>query len=108
MKAIVVQAYGGPEQLGETEVPTPEPGPGQVLVRLGASGVNFVDVYHRSGHYQLPLPLIPGSEGAGTVTALGPGVTDVAIGQRIGWASLPGSYAEYAVLPADRVVPLPD
>jgi NADPH2:quinone reductase len=79
-----------------------------VLVRLGASGVNFIDVYHRIGQYPLPLPLIPGSEGAGTVTALGDGVTAVAVGDRVGWVSVPGTYAEYQAVPAERTVPLPD
>ncbi|GAA1819078.1 quinone oxidoreductase [Luedemannella flava] len=108
MRAIQIEAYGGPEVLVPADLPTPEPGPGEVLVRAAASGVNFVDIYHRTGAYPNPLPFVPGVEGAGTVVAVGPGVTDVAVGDRVGWCSGPGSYAEFVKLRADVVVVLPD
>ncbi|WP_214109796.1 quinone oxidoreductase family protein [Acrocarpospora catenulata] len=107
MHAIVVSAYGGSEVLEYTEVPDPVPGPGQVLVDVAAAGVNFIDVYHREGRYPLPLPLVPGSEGAGTVAAVGPGVTEVAVGDPVGWVNAPGAYAEKAVIPAEQAIPLP-
>ncbi len=107
MRAVRVSAPGGTEALQVVEVERPEPGKGQVLVRLEAIGVNFVDVYHRTGLYKLPLPFTPGSEGAGRVEAVGEGVTDVRGGDRVAWAMLPGSCAEYAVVPADRLVPIP-
>src|SRR4051794_8365747 len=108
MRAIQVDAYGGPEVLAPVELPTPEPGPGEVVVRTAASGVNFVDIYHRTGAYPVPLPFVPGVEGAGTVTAAGDGVTGVAVGDRVGWCNDLGSYAQYVKLSADRVVALPD
>lgn len=86
----------------------PQPGEGQVLVRLQAAGVNFIDVYKRTGLYKLPLPATLGEEGAGRVVATGPGVTGIRPGDRVGWAIVTGSYAEYALVPAARVVPLPD
>jgi NADPH:quinone reductase len=107
LKAIRVDAHGGPEVLRLAEVARPEPGPDEVLIRLGASGVNFIDVYHRTGQYPLPVPFVPGSEGAGAVEAVGHAVTGVAVGDRVGWVGIPGSYAEYAAVPADRVVRLP-
>lgn len=108
MRAIRVSAVGGPEALQFVEVDRPEPGKGQAVVRLEAIGVNFVDVYYRTGLYKLPLPFTPGSEGAGRVHAVGEGVTDVRVGDRVCWAMVPGSYAEYAVLPADKLVAIPD
>ncbi|MGZ7042473.1 MAG: quinone oxidoreductase family protein [Thermoanaerobaculia bacterium] len=108
MRAIRVSAVGGPEALQFLEVDRPEPGKGQAVVRLEAIGVNFVDVYYRTGLYILPLPFTPGSEGAGRVHAVGEGVTDVRVGDRVCWAMVPGSYAEYAVLPADKLVAIPD
>src|SRR5690606_35165056 len=84
MHAIVVPAYGDSSVLEYAERPDPVPGPGEVLVDVAATGVNFIDVYHREGRYPLPLPLIPGSETAGTVTAVGPGVTDIVPGDRVG------------------------
>ncbi|GLX00904.1 quinone oxidoreductase [Microtetraspora sp. NBRC 16547] len=90
-----------------TERPDPVPGPGEVLVQVAASGVNFIDVYHRQGRYPLPLPFVPGSEGAGTVVATGDGVTDIVVGDAVGWASVLGSYATRAVIPASMAVPLP-
>ncbi len=106
--AIRVHRHGGPEVLTWEEVPVGEPGPGEIRVRHRFIGVNFVDTYQRSGLYKVPLPFTPGSEGAGVVEAVGPGVTDLAVGDRIAYATGPvGSYAEVRLLPADRAVPLP-
>lgn len=107
MRAIRVHAHGGPEVLELDEAPVPLPGSGQALVRIEAAGVNFIDIYHRSGLYKVPLPLVPGQEGAGVVTALGPDAAGVAIGDRVGYTGVLGAYAEFAVVPADRLVPLP-
>ena len=107
MRAIRVHAHGGPEVLELDEAPVPVPGSGQALVRIEAAGVNFIDIYHRSGLYKVPLPLVPGQEGAGVVTALGPDAPGVAIGDRVGYTGVLGAYAEFAVVPADRLVPLP-
>jgi NADPH2:quinone reductase len=108
MRAIQIRATGGPEVLTTVETETPSPGPGQVLVRLGAAGVNFIDTYHRSGLYQVPLPFTPGGEGAGEVVGLGPDVSDIKLGDRVGSTEVLGGYAEFALMPAHRVVPLPD
>ncbi|MEU8245854.1 quinone oxidoreductase [Nonomuraea sp. NPDC048916] len=108
MRAIVITAQGGPEVLEYAEHPDPVPGEGEVVVDVAASGVNFIDIYHRSGAYPLPLPTPIGSEGAGVVSAVGPGVRDVAVGDTVAWANVLGSYAEKAVVPAGRVVPVPD
>ena len=108
MRAIQVSETGGPGVLTPVEIATPEPGPGQVLVRLAATGVNFIDTYHRSGLYPMRLPLVPGSEGAGEVVAVGTGVDGVRIGDRVGSTNFVGAYAEYALVSADRTVPLPD
>jgi len=89
------------------DVPTPAPGPGQALVRLAVSGVNFIDVYHRSGAYKVDRPIMLGSEGAGTVEAVGTDVVDVVPGDRVAYVMVRGSYAEYAVVPADKLVKLP-
>jgi NADPH2:quinone reductase len=107
MRAIQVTETGGPEVLRLTELPDPKPGPGQLLVELAATGVNYIDTYHRSGAYPMPLPFIPGSEGAGTVTAVGPGTGDFAVGDLVAWATSPGSYAELAVVPAEQAMPVP-
>ena len=107
MRAIRVQQIGGPERLVLEEVTTPQPGPGQALVKVEAAGVNFIDTYHRSGLYQVALPFIPGQEGAGVIERLGSGVTQLKPGDRVAWASLTEGYAEYAALPADRLVPVP-
>ena len=107
MKAIRIHAAGGPEALKLDDVPEPTPGPGQALVKLAAAGVNFIDVYFRTGMYKAPLPLTLGLEGAGVVTAVGTGVTDVKIGDTVAWTGVPGSYAQMAVVPADRLVKLP-
>lgn len=106
--AIQVSEFGGPEVLVYTTIDVPAPGPGQATVRVTAAGVNFRDAYERAGVYPKPLPHVPGSEGAGVVTALGEGVTDLAVGDRVAWESLPGSYAAEVTGPADRLVPIPD
>src|SRR3989440_10764749 len=108
MQAIQVQRTGGPEVLTLTEVEAPQPGPGEVRIEVAAAGVNFIDVYHRTGLYPMPLPLIPGAEGAGRVVAVGAGVETVKVGDRVASTELHGAYAQYAVAPADRVVHLPD
>ena len=108
MQAIRVHAPGGPEALQIDELPVPLPGHGEALVRVEAAGVNFIDVYKRTALYKLPLPATLGEEGAGTVVATGLGVTSVQEGDRVAWASVTGSYAEYAVVPAARLVPLPE
>ncbi|MGH3843977.1 MAG: quinone oxidoreductase family protein [Pseudonocardiaceae bacterium] len=108
MRAIQITETGGPEVLQLAELPDPQPGPGQLVVEVAASGVNYIDTYHRSGAYPMPLPFVPGSEGAGTVTAVGAGAGDVAVGDRVAWATSLGSYAEQAVVPADQAVPVPD
>ncbi|MEU7000155.1 quinone oxidoreductase [Nonomuraea sp. NPDC046570] len=108
MRAILVRSHGGPEVLRAAEVPDPEPGPGEAVVDVETAGVNFIDVHHRSGRYPVPLPFVPGQEGAGTVREVGPGVTEVEAGRRVGWVNVPGAYAERALIPADRLVPLPD
>jgi len=108
VKAIRIQSTGGPEVLRLEEVPAPVAGAGQVVVKIAAAGVNFIDVYHRTGQYRMPLPFTPGQEAAGVVSAVGAGVTDVSVGERVAYAHVLGAYAEYALVPADRVVPLPE
>ena len=108
MRAIVVSRNGGPEVLEATEREDPVPGPGEVLIELAASGVNYIDVYFRTGAYPQPMPYVPGVEGAGTVAALGEGVTGFSVGDRVAWVNVPGSYAQYAAVSADVVVPVPD
>jgi NADPH2:quinone reductase len=108
-KAIRIHAPGGPEVLQWEDVPTPEPGPGEALVRHAAVGLNYIDVYIRTGLYKTPLPATPGQEGAGTVAAIGAGVTSVAVGDRVAYGTGPlGAYAQERVIPADRLVKLPD
>ncbi|HEV2130856.1 MAG TPA: quinone oxidoreductase, partial [Longimicrobiaceae bacterium] len=108
MHAIVVHQHGGPEVLRWEEVETPEPGPGEVRVRIEAVGLNFVDVYHRTGLYPLPLPFTPGTEAAGVVDAVGPEVSTVTVGDRVTYVLKVGAYAEYATVAADRLVKLPE
>lgn len=108
MRAIRVEATGGPEVMNATDIAEPEPQHGELLVAVAASGVNFIDTYQRSGIYQMALPFTPGSEGAGTVTAVGPDVTDFAVGDRVAWAMAPGSYAEQTVVPTANTVRVPD
>jgi NADPH2:quinone reductase len=107
MRAVRVHQSGGPEVLRYEEVPTPEPGAGEALVELEASGVNFIDIYKRAGLYKIPLPATLGEEGAGKVVAVGVDVTEVRVGDRVAWASVLGSYAEFALVPASRLVPVP-
>ena len=107
MKAIQVKIPGGPESLELVEVPVPHAAAGQALVRLAASGVNFIDVYFRTGLYKADAPIAIGSEGAGTVEAVGEGVTEVAPGDRVAYTMARGSYAEYAVVPAASLVKIP-
>jgi NADPH2:quinone reductase len=107
MKAIRVHTPGGVEALQYEDAPTPTPGAGQALVKLEAAGVNFIDIYMRSGLYKNPLPLTLGQEGAGVVEAVGPDVTDVEVGDRVAYTGVPASYAEYVVAPASRLVLLP-
>src|SRR4051812_35328382 len=108
-RAIVVERTGGPEVLQMRDVPVPEPGPGQVRIRQGAVGVNFIDVYYRMGLYKAgSLPFVPGMEGAGVIEAVGAGVTDLRAQQRVAYPAALGAYAEERVLPAEKVVALPD
>ena len=108
-KAIRIHAHGGPEVMKWEDVPTPEPGPGEALIKHHAVGLNYIDVYFRTGLYKAPnMPLIIGQEGAGTVTAVGAGVTVVKPGDRVAYAGPIGGYASDRVLPADRLVILPD
>ncbi len=108
MKAIRVHAPGGPEALRYEDVAQPSPTAGQVLVKVEAAGVNYIDVYQRTGLYKVATPFTLGQEAAGVVSAVGPGVTDPKPGDRVAYTSILGAYAEYAVVPADRVVVLPD
>jgi NADPH2:quinone reductase len=107
MKAIRVHQPGGLEALQLEDIPTPTPGEGQALVRLQAIGVNFIDTYKRSGLYSVPTPFTVGEEGAGVVEAIGPGVVGVKPGDRVVYSNVQGSYAEYAVVPADKLVQIP-
>ncbi|WP_309107212.1 quinone oxidoreductase [Arthrobacter sp.] len=106
--AILAQQPGGPEVLKYAEVDRPQPGPGQVLVKVAAAGVNFIDTYHRSGTYNVPFPFTPGSEASGTVEELGEGVSDLAVGDRVATAEGSRCYAGYAVLDAGKALPVPD
>jgi NADPH:quinone reductase len=108
MKAIRVHTPGGLEALRYDDVPTPTPKAGEALVKLEAIGVNFIDIYIRSGLYKNALPLTLGQEGAGVVEAIGPNVTEVKVGDRVAYSGVAGSYAEYAVVPAARLVQVPD
>jgi NADPH2:quinone reductase len=105
--AIQVNAAGGPEVLEWVERDDPAPGPGELLVDVAAAGLNFIDTYHRSGLYPMPLPFSPGVEGAGTVAATGDGVDGIGVGDHVGWTGVLGSYAEKLIVPADRAVPVP-
>jgi NADPH:quinone reductase len=107
MKAVRVHQYGGPEVLTYEDIPVPEPKAGEARVKIEASGVNYIDTYQRTGLYRLPTPFTLGTEGAGIVDAVGPDVSEVKKGDRVAYASIPGSYAEYAVVPAGRLVPIP-
>ena len=108
MKAIRVSEYGGPEVLRLEDAPDPAPRTGEVAVRIEAAGVNFIDVYQRTGLYPITLPFTLGNEAAGEVIAVGAGVAEPRVGDRVAWQGVHGAYAERAVVPADRLVPLPD
>jgi len=107
MRAVRIEAHGGPEVLRVVELPTPRPGAGQVLVTVEAAGVNFIDTYQRSGFYQLQLPAVLGQEAAGRVASLGAGVTGWKEGDRVAFANVMGAYADSVVIAADRLVPVP-
>ncbi len=107
MKAIQIQSIGGPEVLKLVDLPIPEPGPGQVLIRVEAVGVNFIEIYFRKGTYKATLPLVPGSEAAGTIEELGPGVTGFKAGDMVASVGVLGSYAEYALVPAAQLIKVP-
>jgi len=108
MKAIQIEATGGPEVLQLVDLPIPEPGPGQILIRVEATGVNFIEIYFRKGVYKTAFPLVPGSEAAGTVEELGPGVNGFKPGEAVASTSVIGSYAEYALVPAAQLVKVPE
>jgi len=108
MKAIQIKQTGGPEVMELADLPAPQPKPNEAVVRILAAGVNFIDVYNREGRYKAPLPFVLGQEGAGVVSAIGSDVRDVAIGDRVAYTNVLGSYAEYAAVPADRLVKIPD
>jgi NADPH:quinone reductase len=107
MKAIQVKQTGGPEVLQLVDLPIPQPKPHEAVVKIAASGVNFIDTYQREGRYNVPLPFVLGQEGAGVVTAVGPEVKSVKPGDRVAWTSILGSYAEYAAIPGERLVHIP-
>ncbi len=107
MRAIEIQQTGGPEVLQVVDLPIPKPGPGQVLVRIQSSGINFIDTYLREGRYPAALPFVPGQEAAGLVAALGEGVTGFAEGDRVAWTGSRGTYAEFALAPASSLLHLP-
>jgi len=107
MKAIRIHTPGGPEVMRYEDVPEPTPRAGEAVVKVDAAGINYIDVYFRSGQYKAELPLTIGMEAGGTVKAVGPGVTDVKVGDKVAYTGIPGAYAEYAVVPAARLVSLP-
>src|SRR5687767_15925676 len=107
MKAIRIHAAGGPDAMRLDEVPQPAPKAGEALVKVDAAGLNYIDVYFRSGQYKAEYPLTLGLEAGGTVTAVGPGTTDVKVGDKVAYTGVPGAYAENAVVPAARLVVLP-
>ena len=107
MKAIQVKKTGGPEALELVDIPVPQAKPNEAVVKVAAAGVNFIDAYHREGRYPAPLPFVIGQEGAGTVSSVGAEVKTVKEGDRVAWAGVTGSYAEYAVVPAERLVKVP-
>jgi NADPH2:quinone reductase len=107
MKAIQIKQTGGPEVMELVDLPIPQPKPNEAVVKIAAAGVNFIDIYNRSGHYKAPLPLVLGQEAAGTVSAVGSDVRGVAVGDRVAYTLTLGSYAEYAAVPADKLVKIP-
>jgi len=107
MKAVRIHAPGGPEVLKYEDVPEPQPKAGEAVVKLDAAGLNYIDVYYRSGHYKAELPMTLGMEAGGTVTAVGPNVTEVRVGDKVAYTGVAGAYAQYAAVPAQRLVVLP-
>jgi len=105
---VRVETVGAPDVLTVTEIAVPEPRPGQLLVDVRAAGVNYIDIYHRTGRYPMTTPFVPGLEGAGVVAAVGAGVDRFSVGDRVAWAQAPGSYAEQVIVPAHVAVPVPD
>src|ERR1044071_7940430 len=108
MKAIQVQKTGGPEVLTVVDLPVPKPKPNEALVKIAAAGVNFIDVHVREGRYPAPLPFVDGQEASGVVTEVGEQVKGIQPGDRVAYSSVLGSYAEYAAVPADRLVRVPE
>ncbi len=108
MKAIRVHQIGEPDVMQLEEVAVPQPGPGQALVKIEASGVNFIDIYERTGVYPMPLPFTPGDEGAGVVEAVGPDVETVSPGDRVAYCMVPGTYSQYTLAPSERLVAVPE
>src|SRR5689334_228880 len=108
MRAIQVAKTGGPEVLTLVDLPVPKPKPNEALVKIAATGVNFIDVYFREGRYPSPLPFVDGQEAAGTVTEIGSDVKTVKVGDRVAYSNVIGTYAEYATVPAERLVRVPD
>ena len=108
MRAVIIEELGGPEVMAVSDLADPDPGPGELLVAVEAAGVNFIDAYHRSGLYPTDLPFTPGMEGAGVVIEVGEGVGGFSPGDRVGWVSVLGSYAERHVIPADQAIPIPE
>src|ERR1700684_543549 len=106
--AITVRRSGGPEVLSWEAIEVVDPGPGEAKLRQFASGLNYIDIYHRTGYYSQPLPFTPGVEGAGIVEALGDGVDNLRVGDRVAYAGPLGSYAEHRLIAADRLLKLPD
>jgi NADPH:quinone reductase len=107
MRAVRVHEPGGPEALRVEQIPAPRPGAGEALVRVEYAGVNFIDIYKRAGLYKVPLPATIGEEGAGIIESVGDDVGEVRVGDRVAWSSILGAYADYAVVRADRLVPVP-
>lgn len=107
MRAIQISAHGGPDVLAPVDIERPTPGPGEVLIRTSAVGVNYIDTYLREGSYPRDLPFVPGSEGAGIVEDIGEGTRDFVVGDRVAWCQAPGSYAQYVVVPAESLVAVP-
>jgi NADPH2:quinone reductase len=108
MKTIQVAQSGGPEVMQLVNLPTPQPKASEALVKIAAIGVNFIDVYNREGRYKVPLPFVPGQEGAGVISAFGSDAHKFAVGDRVAYTGVLGSYAEYAAVPDDRLVKIPD
>lgn len=108
MRAVLVETFGGPEALTVHDIPKPTAGPGEVVVKVAMSGVNFIDVYFRTGVYKMPPPVAIGNEAAGVVDSVGPDVTSLAVGDRVAYAMMRGSYAEFSKVPAAQLVKIPD